>query len=133
MGVERSDKMGRLMAMGRNFDFFGAPVGIIFTVHQDMEPPQWSDTGMFMQTLMLLAREYGLHTCAQEAWGQWPESCSEVCGIPKDEIVFAGMAIGKPDPGAEVNRLKTTRAPIGEVATFLGFGGQEGAGLRPKL
>lgn len=121
MGIDRKDKIGRMMAMGRNFDFFGAPVGIIFTVHERMEKPQWSDIGMFIQTVMLLAREYGLHTCSQEAWGQWPDSVSEVCGIPKSEIVFAGLAIGKARPDMPVNHLKTSRVSLEEVATFIGF------------
>ena len=119
MGIERKDKMARAMAMAQNFEFFGAPVGIIFTVHEAQGPPQWSDIGMYMQTVMLLAREAGLHTCPQEAWAEFPHTIKEVCGIPKEEIVFAGLGIGKPDLEAPVNQLKTYRAPLNDVATFL--------------
>jgi hypothetical protein len=80
MGVERDDKKGRAMAMNRNFEFFGAPVGLIITLDTEMGPPPWSDVGMFMQTFMLAAREKGLHTCAQEAWANWSSVCAEVCG-----------------------------------------------------
>ena len=72
--------------MAKNFEFFGAPVGLIFTLDREMGPPQWSDVGMFMQTFMLLAREQGLHTCPQEAWANWAATCAEVCGIPSNEI-----------------------------------------------
>jgi nitroreductase len=68
IGISREDKLGRLLQFARNYGFFGAPVGLFFCIDRQMGPPQWSDLGMYMQTVMLLARERGLHTCAQEAW-----------------------------------------------------------------
>merc|ERR1711939_519574 len=97
MGVTRKDKQGRMMALARNWEFFGAPQGMIFTIDKGMGPPQWADVGMLMQSIMLLSRERGLHTCPQEAWANWPDTCAKVCGIPSNEIVFAGMAIGEAD------------------------------------
>jgi nitroreductase len=73
------------------FTFFGAPVALIVTLDREMGPPQWSDVGMFMQTFMLLCREAGLHTCAQEAWANWSTSCAQVCGIPDNELVFRSV------------------------------------------
>ncbi|HEY1961005.1 MAG TPA: nitroreductase, partial [Rhizomicrobium sp.] len=68
MGIPREDKAARLKFFSRNWEFFGAPVGMIFTVDRQMQQGQWSDLGMFLQSIMLLAREHGLHTCPQEAW-----------------------------------------------------------------
>ncbi len=72
IGVARADKLGRLAQMAENFKFFDAPVGLFFTFDRKFGPPQWSDVGMLMQTIMLLAVERGLDTCAQESWSQYP-------------------------------------------------------------
>ena len=74
IGIERADRPGRLAQFARNFDFFGAPAAMFFAIDRQMGADQWSDVGMFMQSLMLLARERGLHTCAQEAWSLWYRS-----------------------------------------------------------
>src|SRR6516162_1687413 len=68
MGIPREDKAARLKFFAGNWEFFGAPVGLIFTIDRQMQQGQWADLGMFMQSIMLLAREHGLHTCPQEAW-----------------------------------------------------------------
>jgi nitroreductase len=125
MGVGRKDGKGRMMAMSRNWQFFDAPVGIIFTLDKNMGPPQWSDVGMLMQSVMLLAREYGLHTCPQEAWSQFAPSVAKVCGIPDNEIVFSGMSLGYADESYEANGLYSSRAPLEEWASFQGFGGSK--------
>jgi nitroreductase len=121
LGIPREDKLGRLMQLARNYDFFGAPVGLFFYLDRTMGPPQWSDVGMYMQTVMLLAREHGLHTCAQEIWSVIPTTVAECLGVPANLMLFAGMALGHADPAHPVNTLRTDRAPLGEFAVLRGF------------
>jgi nitroreductase len=121
IGVPREDKLARLLQFARNYEFFGAPVGLFFYVDRQMGPPQWSDLGMFMQTVMLLAREHGLHTCAQEAWSVWHHTVGEFLQVPPERMLFSGMALGYRDESAPINRLRTDRAPLAEIADFRGF------------
>jgi len=121
IGVARDDKFGRLLQFARNYEFFGAPVGMFFCLDRRMGPPQWSDVGMYMQSVMLLAREHGLHTCAQEAWSVWHRTVGEFLRLPPELLLFAGMALGYRDESAPINRLRTDRAPLGEFAELRGF------------
>jgi nitroreductase len=121
IGVKREDKFGRLLQFARNFEFFGAPVGLFFCLDRRMGPPQWSDLGMYMQSVMLLAREHGLHTCAQEAWSAWHGTVGGYLGLPPELLLFSGMALGWRDESAAINRLRTDRAPLAEIATLRGF------------
>jgi len=121
IGISREDKLGRLLQFARNYGFFGAPVGLFFCIDRQMGPPQWSDLGMYMQTVMLLARERGLHTCAQEAWCVWHRTVGEFLGLPPELMLFAGMALGHRDESAPINRLQSERAPLDEFASFRGF------------
>jgi nitroreductase len=83
-----------------------------------MGPPQWSDLGMFLQSLMLLAAEAGLATCAQECWANYPEMVTAFLGTPTERMLFCGVAIGHEDTAASVNRLRAERAPLDEWAVF---------------
>jgi len=121
LGIPREDKPGRYRQFARNFAFFGAPVGIFVSIDRQMGPPQWSDVGMFVQTIMLLARENGLHTCAQEAWTYWHETVSEVLGLPDNLMLFCGIALGYADMDDPVNGWRTERAEVAEFAEFRGF------------
>lgn len=121
ISVTREDKAGRLAQFARNFEFFGAPAAFFFYLDRTMGPPQWSDVGMFLQSIMLLAREYGLHTCPQEAWSVWYKTVGEFFAVPEDLMLFAGMAIGHLDESAPINTLRTRRAPLEEIATFVGI------------
>ncbi len=121
IGVPREDKPARLRQFARNYAFFGAPVGMFFCIDRQMGPPQWADLGMFMQNVMLLAREHGLHTCPQEAWAVWHEAVSEFFELPPALMLFSGMALGTRDETAPINSLRTDRAPLAEVATLRGF------------
>jgi len=118
IGVVREDKLGRLRQFARNYQFFGAPVGLFFCIDRRLGPPQWSDLGMYMQSVMLLAREHGLHTCAQEAWSIWYRTVSEFLRVPPELMLFSGMALGYRDESAPINRLHTDRAPLEELATL---------------
>lgn len=121
IGVAREDKPGRLRQFARNYQFFGAPVGLFFCIDRRLGPPQWSDLGMYMQSVMLLAREHGLHTCAQEAWSVWHRTVGQFLGLPDELMLFSGMALGFRDESASINRLRTDRAPLEEIATLRGF------------
>ena len=121
LGIPREDKMARLGQLAQNFRFFGAPVGLFMFLDRQMGPPQWSDAGMFLQTFMLLAREEGLHTCAQEAWAmRYPEVSAHV-GAPENEMLFCGMALGYRDEDAVINTLRADRAPVDDFTSFQGF------------
>jgi nitroreductase len=121
IGVSREDKLARLLQFARNYEFFGAPVGLFFCLDRRMGPPQWSDLGMYMQSVMLLAREHGLHTCAQEAWSAWYRTVGEFLHLPPELMLFSGMALGYRDDSAPINTLKTDRAPLEEIAELHGF------------
>lgn len=120
INVTREDKMGRLMQFARNFEFFGAPTAFFFAIDRQMQQGQWADLGMFMQSIMLLAREHGLHTAAQEAWAIWHKTLGEFLPIPPELMLFCGMAIGHADETAPINKLRTDRAPLDEFVTFKG-------------
>ena len=121
IGVERGDTFARLLQFARNYEFFGAPVGLFFCIDRRMGPPQWSDLGMYMQSVMLLAREHGLHTCAQEAWSVWYQTVGEFLLLPPELMLFSGMALGHRDESAPINALRTDRAPLEEFASLRGF------------
>ena len=118
MGIAREDKARRREWFARNFGFFDAPVGLFCYTHQIMGPPQWSDLGMFLQTLMLLLRAEGLDSCAQECWSIYPETVRALTGAPDDLVLFCGMAIGFRNPDAAVNSFPQARLPVDEFASF---------------
>ena len=97
LGIGREDKDARIAQVMENFKFFGAPCAFFCFVDRQMGPPQWSDLGMFLQTFMLLAKEAGLDTCAQEAWSMKHDSVSKFVKADESDILFCGMAIGYRD------------------------------------
>ena len=121
VGIPREDKLSRLRQFACNYTFFGAPVALFFSIDRRMGEDQWADLGMFMQNIMLLAREHGLHTCAQEAWAVWHRTIGEFLSLPAHHMLFCGMAMGHRDETAPINALRTERAPLEEFATLRGF------------
>lgn len=121
LGIPREDKLARLRQLARNYEFFGAPVGLFFYVDRGLGAPQWSDVGMYMQTVMLLAREHGLHTCAQEIWSLVSATVQKQIEAPANLMLFSGMALGFADPDDPVNTLRTERAPLEEFSILKGF------------
>jgi len=121
LGIERSDKVARDKQLLENYRFFGAPVGLIFTVEKIFVPSQLPDLGMFMQNVMLLARDHGLHSCPQAAWQLVNKTVHRVLDIPDDEMIYAGLALGYLDEEHPANSLKLDRAPIEDYSYFLGF------------
>lgn len=121
LGIPREDKARRLAQFANNFTFFGAPLALFCTVDRRMGPPQWSDLGMYLQTVMLLLREEGLDSCAQECWAMYPETIGSFLQLPAERMLFTGMAIGFEDPEAPANQLRAARAPLAEFAEFIGI------------
>jgi nitroreductase len=119
LGIGRDDKEARIAQVMENFKFFGAPCAFFCFVDRQMGPPQWSDLGMFLQTFMLLAKEAGLDTCAQEAWSIKNDSVSKFVKAEDTDILFCGMAIGYKNEDAAVNSLKSERRPLDQWAKFL--------------
>jgi len=121
LGIPREDKMARMLWFARNFQFFGAPVALFCTVAKTMGPPQWSDLGMYLQTLMLLLREEGLDSCPQECWAIYSATIRGFLEVPDDRMLFTGMAIGYKDEADPANAARADRAPLADFATFCGI------------
>jgi nitroreductase len=121
IGVKREDRPGRYRQYGRNFQFFGAPVGLFFAIDRSMLPAQWADLGGYIQTVMVLARGYGLHTCPQEAWISWQRTMRAFLQIPDELMLFCGMALGHADSSAPINSWRSPREPLDAFASFSGF------------
>jgi nitroreductase len=119
--IPREDKGARLAQLANNVNFFGAPVGLFFSLDRKLGPPQWADMGMFMQTVMLLAVERGLDTCAQEFWARLPKTVGEFLGLPNDHMLFSGMALGYRDEAHPINGLRTRRDTVEDFAEMRGF------------
>ena len=118
LGIEKGDSARMHDQHGRNYKFFDAPVGLIFTIDTVMEQGSYLDYGMFLQNVMLAAKARGLDTCPQAAFLQFHRVIREELGIPDNETVVCGMALGYGDPEAKENTLKTDRAPIAEWVRF---------------
>ncbi len=121
IGVLRDDRPARYRQYARNFQFFGAPVGLFFAIDRTMLPAQWADLGGYIQTIMVLARAYGLDTCPQEAWITWQRTMRAFLGLPAEAMLFCGMALGYADASAPINSWRSTREPVETFATFEGF------------
>ena len=121
LGVAKGDFEGTQRARMRNYEFFGAPVGMIFTLDEDLEIGSWLDLGIYLGTLMIAARGHGLHTCPQAAFADFHKIIRPLLNIPEKEVIICGMALGHIDPDAPVNKLATERAPLGDFASFEGL------------
>ncbi len=119
--LEREDGAGRIAQMMKNWDSFGAPVQLFTYTRKYMGPPQWSDMGMWLQTVMLLLREEGLDSCAQEIWAMYGTYMRELLNIDDDHIFFCGMAVGYRDADAPVNNFEVPRTPIEDVIRWQGW------------
>ena len=120
LGIVKGDAEGMRLAHRRNFEFFGAPVGLVFTIDRRLGRGSWIDAGMFMQNIMIAARARGLDTCAQAAWAQFHRVIESQLALPAEEMVVCGMALGHADPAAPANALVTDRVPVSGFAVFHG-------------
>ncbi|MEU9050519.1 MULTISPECIES: nitroreductase [unclassified Streptomyces] len=117
LGIPREDLEARQRAAAANWDCFGAPAALFCYLDRDMGPAQWSDVGMYLQTVMLLLRAEGLHSCAQMAWAKYRKTVAQVLAPPTELILFCGMSIGFED--VTVRDPRTGRAPLDETVTFV--------------
>ena len=121
INIPREDKGARLSQLAKNLRFFDAPVGLFVYIDRKMGPPQWSDVGMFLQTVMLIAREKGLHSCAQEAWAMWHSTVNKHLVVDNNLMLFCGMGIGYADENHPINSWRTDREAVNNFTTFYGF------------
>ncbi|WP_411883624.1 nitroreductase [Polaromonas sp. YR568] len=119
LGIVKGDKDRMHAQHHRNFKFFDAPVGLMFTLDRAMGRGSLVDYGMFMQTLMLAARGLGLHTCPQAAWNGYAKIILPHIGAGEGEMLVCGMALGYADETAPVNTFRTPRVPASEFTTWL--------------
>jgi nitroreductase len=117
LGIPREDKRAWNEAVAANWDCFGAPVALFCYIGRGMGLPQWADTGMYLQTVMLLLRAEGLHSCPQMAWSVYRKSVADVVSPPDGLILFCGMSIGFAD--TTTSYARSDRASLTETVTFL--------------
>ncbi|NML34675.1 nitroreductase [Paraburkholderia antibiotica] len=119
LGIDKGDKARMHEQHARNFRFFDAPVGLLFTIDRSLERGSWLDYGMFLQAIMTAARGRGLDTCPQAAFTQFHRLIAEHLGLPENEQFVCGMSLGFADESAPVNALRTEREPVERFARFL--------------
>jgi nitroreductase len=121
LGIGKGDFEKTHAQHGRNYTFFDAPVGLMFTIDRALERGSWLDYGMFLQNVMIAARARGLDTCPQAAFLEFHRIIAETIGIPDNEMLVCGMSLGWADPDAVINTLETARDPVEGFAKFSGF------------
>jgi nitroreductase len=119
LGIAKTDKAGMHAQHRRNYEFFGAPVGLMFTIDRIMRQGSWLDFGMFLQSIMVAARGRGLDTCPQAAFTPFHRIITEAIGAPANEQLVCGMSLGVADPDAIENTLVTEREPVERFVRFL--------------
>ncbi|MGZ9030065.1 MAG: nitroreductase [Burkholderiaceae bacterium] len=119
LGIGRDDKARMHDQHGRNYAFFDAPVGMIFTIDRVMEQGSWLDYGMFLENIMIAARARGLDTCPQAAFTQFHRVIKGVLALSDDEMVVCGMSLGYADMDKVENTLVTEREPVSGFARFI--------------
>jgi nitroreductase len=121
IGVPREDKPARYKQYARNYQFFGAPVALFFAREMAHGPAQWADIGGYLQTVALLARGHGLHTCPQQAWVSFHRTVRGFLNLPPHLMIYSGMALGFADENAPINGWRSPREPLSAFASFEGF------------
>lgn len=119
LGLAKDDRAGMHAQHGRNYQFFDAPVALMFTIDRVMQQGSWLDYGMFLQNIMIAARGHGLHTCPQAAFTQFHRLIAEELKLPATQMLVCGMALGVADPQAIENTLQTERAAVADFTRFL--------------
>ena len=121
LGIVRGDTERIMHQVGRNYAFFDAPVGMIFTIESKLPVGCWLDYGMFMQNIMIAARGFGLDTCAQQAFSRFSKIIRNHIPCPADHTIMCGMALGYAEANAPENCFQTERRSLEDIATFKGF------------
>lgn len=118
IGIPKGDEAAGWAQWGRNYKFFDAPVGLIFTIDKELGPMSYIDLGIFLQSLMLSATSRGLSTCAQGAWNQFWTATRRALDVPDDDYIVCGVSLGYEDAGAPVNALVSEREPVASFTTW---------------
>lgn len=118
LGIAKGDRAAMRAQHRRNFEFFGAPVGLLVSIDRSLALGSWLDCGMFIQNVLLVAQARGLATCAQAAWIDYHRIIADVLKFPPNEQFVCAIAVGYPDSSAPENRFKPARAGLEEYVTF---------------
>ena len=118
LGIAKGDRAASALQHRRNFAFFGAPVGMIVTIGRQLTTGSYIDVGMFVQSILIAARGFGLDTCAQAAFINMHPIIRRRLALPEDQVVVCGIALGHADPAEPANALQTIRVPVDEFTTF---------------
>jgi nitroreductase len=121
LGIQKGDTEAMAKQLGQNYLFFGAPVGLMFTVDRRLEIGSWLDYGYFLEAVCVAARAHGLDTCSQQAFAYFHTVIREQLAFDDNEVLVCGMAMGHADWNAPINKLVTVREPVSAFATFRGF------------
>ncbi len=121
LGIQKGDREASARQSERNFKFFDAPVGLFFTTHASLGRASWVDVGLYLQTVMLVAREFGIHTCPQGAWSRFQGTIFRHLEIADDQVLVCGMSLGYSDDTAIENTLISQREDLANVVRFVGF------------
>jgi nitroreductase len=121
LGIDRNDASARMRQTERNFSFFGAPVGLIFSTDRRLKPHSWVDLGLFAQNVMIAAKGRGIDTCPQVAFAQFHEQIASLLHMPPEEVTVFGMSMGYGDPEAPVNQVSMPRERRHDFARLHGF------------
>ena len=121
LDISRDDKAGRFAQGAKNLSFFGAPVGLIVTMDRSLSESQMMDVGMFIQSILLLAKERGLSTCPQASWQMWSDTIRESLDLDANEMVMVGISLGYADDDDAGADIRQPRLPLEQYASFRGF------------
>jgi nitroreductase len=121
IGIPKGDEAANWAQWGRNYKFFDAPVGLIFTIDKELGPMSYLDLGLFIQSAMLSATARGLGTCAQGAWNQFHTVTRRVLAVPDEDYIVCGVSLGYADETAPVNTLVAEREPVASFTTWHGI------------
>jgi nitroreductase len=130
LGIERSDMAARARQTQRNFSFFGAPVGLIFSIDARLTHHSWLDLGLFVQSVMIAAKARGIDTCPQVSFARFHDVIASHLRMRPEEVTACGMAMGYGDAAAAVNCMEMPRRPVEEFANLAGFESPERPGMR---
>ncbi|MBO1111384.1 nitroreductase [Bordetella petrii] len=118
LGIQKGDRQASARQHARNFEFFGAPCVLLFTIDNDLDKGSWLDYGMFLQNIMVMARGCGLDTCPQAALANYPDIVKQHLDIPADQVVVCGISIGYQDQAEPANQYRTGRVDVDDFTTF---------------
>jgi len=122
LGVGKDDWEGKVAWAEKGLRFFDAPAVILICVDEsDQDTVYIFDCGTVAQTIALAALRFGLGTCIQRHITNYPEAIRKATGISASKRIIIGIPIGYPDPDCPTYKLQSTREPVANITTWLGF------------